>query len=92
MQYHGGYAISWQICYIRNTSADRDGSAARTKEAPANATARRRGRRRLGGDDGAAFLPQWQQIQAGFRFFPLREKHKHGVSFGKPLEFQNFTT
>ena len=54
MQYHSKYAISWQICYIRNTSADGDGSAVRMKGAPATATARRRGRRRLGGEDGGA--------------------------------------
>ena len=28
-------------------------------------------------------------MKAGFRF-PLREKHKHGVSFGIPLKSQNF--
>ena len=80
MQYHDKYAISWQICYIRNSLADGDGSAARMKGALATATALWRGQRRLGGEDGAP----------GRR--PLREKHKHGVSFGIPLEFQNLTT
>ena len=80
MQYHDKYAISWQICYIRKTLADGDGWAARMKSARATATARQRGWRRLGGEDGAP----------GCR--PLREKHKHGVSFRIPLELQNFTT
>ena len=45
MQYHDKYAISWQICYIRNTLADGDGSAAWMKSALAP-------RRRLGSEDG----------------------------------------
>ena len=45
------------------------------------ATARRRALRRPGGEDGG-----------GSAAFPLRVKHQNGVSFGTPLEFQNFTT